>query len=102
MPTFSRRLGIEPERAVLQVTSMDESLRMSLWSALSESYLNDLPKTSGQSVLHKVAGYNSIASLARKDTDLESSKIARVFKAFWTDYLRRDVNDLSTMNPLST
>ncbi|MDG2989450.1 hypothetical protein L3556_00670 [Candidatus Synechococcus calcipolaris G9] len=42
MPSFSERLGITPIKSVIQIDSIDDNLRNSLWNAVNIFYLNKI------------------------------------------------------------
>ena len=41
MSSFSERYGYKPIKSIIQVESMNDDLRISLWNALSMSYWNE-------------------------------------------------------------
>src|SRR5215204_37288 len=75
MTSFSEREGIVPKRTLLQIDSMDDDLRNSLWNALTASYWIDARDRT----------YNVQTN----------SKIQHLFVYIWIDYFKIPADDLT-------
>ena len=80
MNSFSQRYGFKPIKNIIQVDSMDEDLRTSLWNALQTFYLDMAKKAFSNSI------QNANAYQLSKN----------FFKIIWIDYFKKPLTSLSS------
>jgi len=76
MESFSRRKGIKPVKSIMQVDSMDDELRNSLWNSLIEFYIH-----------FRTSGFVN-------DFIPESSITELLFKKMWFSYFKKPIDNL--------
>jgi len=81
MKSFSQRKGLKPVKSVMQVDSMDEDLRNSLWNALTIYYWNR--------VKAKSSGMWSGINLLSNDRDVEI-----LCNLLWLNYFKKPLDTL--------
>ncbi|MEB2263610.1 hypothetical protein LAV77_02270 [Priestia megaterium] len=76
---FSERMGIKPARSVIQLDSMDDDLKNSLWNVLYEHVFSELPMTFG-----------------------EDGMIFSFFRGMYRNYFKKPVDRIERYNSTST
>lgn len=80
MRSFSQRKGFVPVKTVIQVDSMDDDLRNSLWNALTRYYWEKVrPTILAQYFL----------------SDRQNSSLQTLFKRLWSDHFKEPVDTLA-------
>ena len=84
--TFSERHGIEPKKTVIQIDSIDDDLRNSLWSALKMSYWDTFEPQHDSMGMYPSTNYLS----GHRNENLET-----LCKRLWLHFFKKPLDTLS-------
>ena len=79
---FSQRQGITPAEKILQIESLDEDLRNSLWSVLTAFYWDTFDKSKWD--------------MAARSDYISGSKLDGLFKSLWLHYFKKPIDTIPT------